>query len=57
MYAAMFSPNLEVIAALLKTVACGKAKDSVEQTAFDYAQQKDKLKDTDAYRQLQKASQ
>jgi hypothetical protein len=34
-----------------------KAKDGRGKTAFDYAQGRAKLKDTDAYRQLQEASQ
>ena len=51
------NPKLEVISTLLKTGADGKAKDNEGKTAFDYAQDNEKLKGTDAYRQLQKASQ
>ena len=49
----------EVIPVLLKAGADAKAKDSAGKTAFDYAQEtKNKyLKGTDAYRQLQEASQ
>ena len=51
------NPKPEVISTLLKAGADGKAKDSKGKTAFDYAQDNWSLKDTDAYRQLQKASQ
>jgi len=46
-----------VITLLLKVGADAKAKDNVEQTVIDYAQGNEKLKGTDAYRQLEKASQ
>ena len=50
--------NPEVmIRAFLKAGADAKAKDSDGKTAFDYAQTNEKLKGTDAYRQLQQASQ
>ena len=42
---------------LLKAGADVKAKDNAGKTAFKYAQQYAKLKGTDAYRQLQEASQ
>ena len=60
MYAAHYNPNPEVIAALLNAGADAKVKDSDGKTAFDYANwnvKLDKLYGTDAYRQLQKASQ
>jgi len=41
----------------LKAGADAKAKDKLGKTAFDYAQANEKLKGTDAYRQLQEASQ
>jgi len=57
MYAAAFNQNPEVITTLLKAGADGKAKSNERKTAFDYAQGNEKLKGTDAYRQLQQASQ
>jgi ankyrin repeat protein len=45
-----------MITALLKAGAEAKAKDNTGKTALDYAQGNPKLKDTDAYRQLQEAS-
>ena len=57
MWAAWKNQNLRVITALLKAGADAKAKDGVGKTAFDYAQDNEKLKGTDAYRQLQRASQ
>ena len=57
MWAASKNENPEVIITLLKAGADGKAKDNEVKTAFDYAQDNEKLKGTDAYRQLQKASQ
>ena len=47
----------EVITILLDAGADGKAKNDQGKTAFDEAQQNQNLKDTDAYRQLQEASQ
>jgi ankyrin repeat protein len=49
--------NPEVIVTLLKAGANVKAQDHFGATALDYAQDNDKLKGTDALRQLQKASQ
>jgi ankyrin repeat protein len=46
-----------VITTLLRAGADAKAKDNYGKTAFDYAQNNEKLKGTDAYRQLQEASQ
>lgn len=60
MAAAGYNQNFEVITILLKAGADAKAKDLIGQTALDYAQDnvsQAKLKDTDAYQQLLKASQ
>jgi len=57
MWAAMINPNPDVITALLKAGADPKAKDNSGSTAFDYAQYNASLDGTDAYRQLQGASQ
>jgi ankyrin repeat protein len=46
----------EVITVLLKAGADGTAKDSMGKTAFDYAKNNEKLKGTDAIRQLEEAS-
>jgi|SRR5271157_1588753 len=56
MYAAVFNQNPEVITTLLAAGANAKAKDNAGKMAFDYAQTRAKLKDTDAYRKLQEAS-
>jgi hypothetical protein len=56
MFAAV-NQNPEVISTLLKAGADAKAKDRDGKTAFDYAQKNEKLKGTDAYRQLEEASQ
>lgn len=55
--AAAYNTNPEVILLPLKVGADAKAKDNVGQTVIDYAQGNEKLKGTDAYRQLEKASQ
>jgi len=55
--AARHNPNPEVITTLLRAGADGKAKSNEGKTAFDYAQYNEKLKGTDALRQLQEASQ
>ena len=52
MVAAWFNPNPEVITTLLKAGADAKAKDSEGKTAFDRAQNNEKLKGTDAYWKL-----
>jgi hypothetical protein len=52
MYAAGSDPNPEVIITLLRAGADGKAKDTVGKTAFDYAQDNEKLRGTDAYWKL-----
>jgi|SRR5208337_1285414 len=57
MFAAQYNQDPEVIATLLKAGADAKAKDSEGKTAVDYAQDNDALIGTDAYRQLQEASQ
>ena len=57
MYAAASNSNPEVIITLLKAGADGKAKDKGGETAFDQVQKNYMLKGTDAYRQLQEASQ
>lgn len=56
MNAAEYNQNLEVITALLAAGADAKAKDKLGNTAFDYAQTRAMLKDTDAYRKLREAS-
>jgi ankyrin repeat protein len=56
MDAAKTNTNPEVITTLLKAGADAKANDLTGKTAFDYAQDNEKLKNTDAYVQLQKAS-
>ena len=57
MYATNGDNPEAMIRAFLKAGADAKAKDSDGKTAFDYAQTNEKLKGTDAYRQLQQASQ
>jgi ankyrin repeat protein len=57
MFAVAYNQNPEVISTLLDAGVDAKAKDGRGKTAFDYAQGRAKLKDTDAYRQLQEASQ
>jgi ankyrin repeat protein len=57
MYAAEYNPNPDVITTLLRAGADAKAKDNAGKTAFDYAKGNEKRKGTDAYRQLQRASQ
>jgi beta-lactamase regulating signal transducer with metallopeptidase domain len=54
--AAMYNQNPEVISTLLNAGADPKAKDNSGMTALYYAQGRPELKNTDAYRQLQKAS-
>ena len=56
MSAAYNNPNPVVIATLLKAGADAKAKDNEGKTAFDYAQTNEKLKGTDALKQLEEAS-
>jgi ankyrin repeat protein len=57
MFAARYNTKPEVITTLLNAGADAKVKDSDGKTAFDYAQLRPDLKDTDVLRQLQKASQ
>jgi ankyrin repeat protein len=57
MQAAGKTHNPDVIIALLKAGANAKAKNKSGYSALDYAKDNAKLKDTDAYRQLLKASQ
>jgi ankyrin repeat protein len=57
MYAAMSNKNPKVITTLLKAGADAKAKDNLNgNTAFHYAQNNFSLQDTDALKQLEKAS-
>ena len=56
MHAAERNQNPEMITALQRSGADAKAKDNAGKTAFDHAQDNESLKDTDLYRQLQKAS-
>ena len=55
MAAAMSNENPEVIMTLLKAGAEAKAKDNNGFTAFDYAQEDERLKGTDAYQMLNDA--
>ncbi|MGA2640617.1 MAG: SUMF1/EgtB/PvdO family nonheme iron enzyme [Spirochaetia bacterium] len=55
-YAAESSPNPEVIIVLLRAGADAKRK-AQGKSAIDFAQDNEKLKGTDAYRQLQEATQ
>jgi hypothetical protein len=56
MVAVEYSGSPETIVVLLEAGANAKARDKTGKTAFDYAQGNEKLKGTDAYRQLQEAS-
>ena len=56
MEAALSNPDPLVIMALLKAGADAKAKDKAGKTAFDYAQGNEKMKGTDALKQLEEAS-
>jgi len=56
MWAAQINPNPEMITTLLKAGANAKVKDRFGETAFHYAQTNAKLKGTNAYRQLEEAS-
>jgi len=49
MVAAHFNPNPEVITILINAGADGKLKSSKGKTAFDYAKDNPKIKDTAAY--------
>jgi len=55
MSAACLNQNPDVITILLKAGANGKAKSNEGKTAFDYAQDNEKLKDTDTYWKLNEA--
>lgn len=55
-YAASKTENPEVIVRLLRAGADAKAKNNKGYTALDYAQHNEKLKGTEAFRQLEKAS-
>jgi ankyrin repeat protein len=57
MCAAKYNPSPKVIITLLKAGADPKARDKAGETVFDYAQENEKLKGTDAYEQLQEAAQ
>jgi ankyrin repeat protein len=50
--AAQFQGRPDAVAALLNAGADARTKDNAGKMAFDYAQKNEKLKDTDAYRQL-----
>jgi ankyrin repeat protein len=56
MYAAWENPNAAVLVALLDAGADAKVKSNSGKTAFDYALDNEKLKGTDALRQLEEAS-
>jgi ankyrin repeat protein len=56
MFAAANNPDPEVISTLLEADADAKARSNEGKTAFDYAQDNDKLKGTDALKQLEAAS-
>ncbi len=49
MYAARWNQNPEVIKALLKAGADGKARSCAGKTAFDYAEMNEHIKDTEVY--------
>jgi ankyrin repeat protein len=57
MWAAEYNPNPEVVRVLLKAGANAKEKNLDGMTAFDLAYINEKLKGTDAYQELQEASQ
>ena len=57
MIACMRNQNAEVVSTLLKAGADGKAKDNRGLTAIDYAANNANLQRSDAYQQLQEASQ
>lgn len=57
MYAAEDNANPAVVTTLLEAGADAKVKDDGGSTAFDYAANNANLTDTDAYLQLQEASQ
>jgi ankyrin repeat protein len=57
MIACRYNQNAEVVSVLLLAGADGKAKDNRGLEAIDYAADNAALKESDAYRQLQKASQ
>ena len=54
--AAGYSKKPEVVMTLLKAGANAKAKNSEGMTAYDYAQSRENLKDTDALRRLEEAA-
>jgi hypothetical protein len=56
MWAAMYNEVPDTITTLLDAGADAKLKDKKGQTAFDYAKLNWRLKDTEAYRRLQEAS-
>jgi ankyrin repeat protein len=56
MCAAQRNQNPDVVTALLEAGANAKSRDKFRKTALDYAEDNPKLRDTDAYRQLQEAS-
>ncbi len=56
MWAAKGNQNPDVVSRLLKAGADPKAKDTAGKTALDYAQGNEKVKGTEAYRQLREAT-
>ena len=56
MWAAWKNQDLRVITTLLKAGADGKAESNEGKTAFDYAQDNESLRGTDALRKLEEAS-
>ena len=55
MIAALYNKNPEIISILLRNGADVKAKDKYGKRAIDYAKRNEKLKNTDALRELEKA--
>jgi ankyrin repeat protein len=56
MIAILHHQNPETLSMLLKAGANGRLKSDEGKTAFDYAQQDEDLKGSDAYRQLLEAA-
>jgi len=56
MFAAWNNPNPDIITTLLRARANAKLKSSEGKTALDYAEENEKLKGTDAYLELKKAT-
>ncbi len=55
MLAAQFNQNPEIVTALLRAGANGKLKSKAGKTAYDYAEENEKLKGTMQYLELKEA--